>query len=133
MTIEELEKYRGIVADVKSLEIQLASSYYPVGSPNGRISVGTFNNEPGDPTRDAALRAMKIENDLSAMLAKQIDLLEHIAGWMSEIEQEDPELVAIIRLHYVCGLSWKQTNQKVYGYKSYYTARKKVFRYFGRE
>ncbi len=132
MTIEELEKYRGIVANVKALENQIVATYVPISSPNGHTSEG-HGNTPGDPTERAAFKVIRLKDKLSAELTEQIDLLERIAEWMNETEKEDPELVAIIRLHYVCGLSWKQTNQKVYGYKSYYTARKKVLRYFEKE
>ena len=54
--------------------------------------------------------------------------LEDIERWL--ITCEDPEIVSIIRWHYLLGLDWRQTNKKVYGYPDYWRSRKKIVRFF---
>ena len=133
MTIETLEKYRGIVKNAEAIQLEIEALYSPVTSPNGNRDMVSFSGTPSDPTARAVRQIMKLQENLSIELAEQMRLLEEITEWMSVVEHEDPELVAIIRMHYIAGLSWRKTNWKMYGYESYQTARKKVFRYFGLE
>ena len=133
MTIETLEKYRGIAKNVEAIQLEIEALYSPVTSPNGNRDMVSFSGTPSDPTARAVRQIMKLQENLSIELAEQIKLLDEITEWMSVVEHEDPELVAIIRMHYIAGLSWRKTNRRLYGYDSYHTARKKVFRYFGHE
>ena len=133
MTIELLEQYRGIAANIEALKMQIDSLYVPVTSPNGRQNTGSFSSTPGDPTEQSVMKILDMQEELSRELAQQVELLTEITNWMREAGENDPEVVALIRFHYMAGLSWKQTSKKVYGYNDYYRARKRVFRYFGRE
>jgi hypothetical protein len=133
VTIELLEKYRGIAANIEALQMQIDALYVPVTSPNGRQNLGSYSSTPGNPTEISVMKILDLQEDLSAELTQQVELLTEITNWMREVGDKDPEVVALIRFHYMVGMSWKQTAKKVYGYNDYYRARKRVFRYFGKE
>ncbi len=132
MTIETFERYRGISANVKALQMEIDSLYAPISSPNGKTGE-TYSSTPGDPTKQAVHKILILKERLYQELTKQIELLEEIEAWFAEADDKDAEIIALIRMHYIVGLSWRQTNLKAYGYSDYHNARKKVFRYFGRE
>ena len=129
MTIETLEKYRGVAQNVEAINAEIDALYAPIRSPNGRAALA-YSGTPSDPTARAVQHIMELQQDLAVELKRQVDLLDEISAWIAEISEEEPELVAIIRMHYIAGVSWRKTNRRLYGYDSYHTARKKVFRYF---
>ena len=134
MTIEQLEQYRGISANVEAIQMQIDHLYVPVTSPNGKTNTGSFSSTPGDPTGKAVMKIIELQEDLSQQLQAQVDMLNEINEWMKEVTVSDPEVAALIRFHYIAGLSWKETSKKFYGYKTGHSAaRKRVFRFFGRE
>ena len=132
MTIETLEKYRGISSNIKAIQDEIESLYIPIASPNGRINNAGFNGTPGNPTEQAAFRIIKLKEMITDSVTKQSELLELIEDWIKEIELDEPEIAAIARYHYILGNNWKITNLKIYGYPDYHRARKKFFRYFGK-
>ena len=133
MTIETLEKYRGISLNAAIIQNEINALYDPIVSPNGKSGGSGSRGTPGNPTEQAVFRILKLKEKLSEALNEQVTLLEEIVDWMTEVEKENPEVVALIRMHYVAGLTWKETNIRAYGYKSKHTARKKVARYFGKK
>lgn len=104
--------------------------YLPVESPNGKTG-GGFSNTPSDPTARSAMKAIQIQEKLEARLKEQSELGCEIEEWLLTVT--DPEIEAIIRFHYILGFSWKGTNIKVFGDPNYHRARKKIFRFFGKE
>lgn len=128
MTIETLEGYRGIATGVEAIEMEIQTLYTPVSSPNGREMTGSFSGSPSDPTAHAAMRIISLRERLSEERERMYATLEEIEAWL--ITCPDPEVVSIIRWHYLLGLNWKQTNMKVYGYPDYDRSRKKISRYF---
>ena len=134
MTIEQLEKYRGISANIEAIQMQIDHLYVPIASPNGKTNTGSFSSTPGDPTGKAVMKIIELQEDLSQQLQVQVDMLNEINEWMKEVTVSDPEVAALIRYHYIAGLPWKETALRAYGYKSgHFRARKRVFRYFGRD
>lgn len=130
MTIEILEKYRGISSNIKAIQDEIESLYSPIASPNGKTDNTGFSGTPGNPTEQAVFRILKLKERIADSVTQQSELLEVIEDWIKEIELDEPEIAAIARYHYILGNNWKQTNLKVYGYPDYYRARKKIFRYF---
>lgn len=128
MTIETLEGYRGIASGVEAIEAEIATLYTPISSPNGREMQGSFSGTPSDPTAHAAMRIISLRNKLDEERERMYATLEDIERWL--ITCEDPEIVSIIRWHYLLGLDWRQTNKKVYGYPDYWRSRKKIVRFF---
>lgn len=128
MTIETLEGYRGIASGVEAIEAEIATLYTPISSPNGREMQGSFSGSPSDPTAHAAMRIISLREKLDEERERMYATLEDIERWL--ITCEDPEIVSIIRWHYLLGLDWRQTNKKVYGYPDYWRSRKKIVRFF---
>ena len=128
MTIETLEGYRGIASGVEAIEMEISTLYNPVHSPNGHEMSGSFGGSPSDPTAHSAMRIIHLKEALDEQRESMYALLEEIETWL--ITCEDPEVVSIIRWHYLLGLTWKQTNLKVYGYPDYDRSRKKIMRFF---
>lgn len=128
MTIETLEEYRGIASGVEAIEAEIATLYTPISSPNGREMQGSFSGTPSDPTAHAAMRIISLREKLDEERERMYATLEDIERWLMTCE--DPEIVSIIRWHYLLGLDWRQTNKKVYGYPDYWRSRKKIVRFF---
>lgn len=128
MTIETLEEYRGIASGVEAIEMEIQTLYNPISSPNGREMQGSFSGSPSDPTAHAAMRIISLREKLDEERERMYATLENIERWLMTCE--DPEIVSIIRWHYLLGLDWRQTNKKVYGYPDYWRARKKIVRFF---
>ena len=131
MTIEQLDKYRGVCANVEAIKMQIKSLYVPISSPNGRENIGGFGNTPGNPTERAVNEIIRLQDDLSEQLKVQVDMLKEINEWMRDVSRTDPEIAALVRFHYIAGLSWKETARRIYGYcDDHVKLRKKVSRFF---
>lgn len=130
MTIEKLEAYRGLTSEMKALSQQITSLYDTYRSPL-LMSSGSHSMSVGSPVETAVNKVLELKTVYEQKYEAAANLLYNIETWLSEIE--DPEIRSIARFHYVLGYSWQRTNKAVYGYVSYYAARKKIMRYFGRE
>lgn len=131
MTIETLEKYKGLAASVEAIETEIATLYNPVSSPNGREMIGSSGSGTSDPTGQAAMRIIALKDKLSEERENMYAAIEEIEDWL--LKCPDMEIVSIVRWHYLLGLNWKQTTMKIYGYPDYQYCRKKIMRFFGRE
>ena len=127
MTIEELEAFKGMRAEVLAIQREIETLYAPISSPNVHTE-GGHNTTPGNPTERAAMMIMERKAALEFKVAAMQEALEGIESWLETVE--DSKLRACIRWHYLNGLNWKQTNVRVFGYPNPYRARKKVMRYF---
>ena len=127
MTIEKLEQYCGLSANIEALDAEIESLYKPVSSPNGRTGIGG-SSTPSNPTERSVFRIDQLRELVEVQRQEMYDLVEEIEQWLMTVR--DTEIVSIIRWHYLLRLNWKQTNMKVYGYPDYDYCRKKVIRYF---
>lgn len=130
MTIEKLEAYRGLTTEMMALQQQITSLYDTYRSPQ-LMNNGSHSMSAGSPTESAVNKILKLEEIYRNKYEVGVDLLSEIENWLSHVE--DAEIRSICRHHYILNKSWQQTNRIVYGYTSYYAARKKIMRYFGRE
>ncbi|WP_195920274.1 hypothetical protein [Catenibacterium mitsuokai] len=130
MTIEKLEQYRGLTSEMKALSQQITSLYDTYRSPQ-LMSNGSHSMSAGSPTENAVGKILKLEETYRNKHEEAVDLLAQVENWLSRVD--DAEIRSICRHHYLLNKSWQQTSTIVYGYPSYYNARKKVMRYFGRE
>lgn len=130
MTIEKLEAYRGLTSEMKALSQQITSLYDTYRSPQ-LMNNGGHSMSVSSPTESAVCKILKLEKTYSAKHEEAVDLLTEVENWLSQVE--DAEIRSICRHHYILNKSWSQTSVVVCGYPSYYAARKKVMRYFGRE
>lgn len=132
LTIEKLENYKGLVSELKALQESIDSLYDTYRSPQLINDGGSHSPNAGSPTEIAVEKLLKLKGMYQQKYDEAADLLLSVENWLSQVE--DPEIRSIIRFHYILNRSWIQTSAAVYGgYPSYYNARKKVMRYFGRE
>lgn len=129
MTIEKLENYKGLVAEMRSLKESIDSLYNTYRSP--QLMSDAHSMSVGSPVETAVNKVLELKTVYEQKYEEAANLVYNIETWLSQIE--DPEIRSIVRFHYVLGYSWQRTNAAVCGYPSYYAARKKFMRYFGRE
>ncbi len=127
MTLETLNKYRWIRTNIDAIQQEIDDLYNPVVSPNGREMLGSFENNPRNPTEQHAFRVIELREKLEKRSEELQSLSEEIEQWLMKIE--DAELESIIRWHFILSLSWKATSVRVYGYPNADRARKKVERF----
>ena len=131
MTIEKLEKYKGLTSEMKALRDQIDSLYDTYRSQQFTSDGGSHSISAGNPTEIAVEKILNLKETYSKKYEEALDLLEEVEAWLSTVD--DVEIRSICRHHYILNKSWQQTSAIVYGYPSYYNARKRVMRYFGRE
>lgn len=132
MTIEKLENYRGLVAEMHSLSESINSLYDTYKSPQFCSDGGSHSSNVGSPTENAVNKILKLKQIYDHKYSEAADLLLEVEAWLSQ-EVQDPEIRSIVRFHYVLNKSWVQTSTEMYGFPSYHNSRKKIMRYFGRE
>lgn len=130
MTVEKLESYRALTSEMKALSQQITSLYDTYRSPQ-LMSNGSHSMSAGSPTESAVSKILKLEEIYKNKYEDAVDLLAEVESWLSTVD--DAEIRSICRHHYLLNKSWGQTSTMVLGYPSYYAARKKIMRYFGRE
>ena len=130
MTIEKLEAYRGLTTEMMALQQQITSLYDTYRSPQ-LMNNGSHSMSAGSPTESAVSKILKLEEIYRNKYEEAVDLLSEVEAWLSTVE--DSEIRSICRHHYLLNKSWSKTSAIVSGYPSYYAARKKIMRYFGRE
>lgn len=130
MTIEMLEQYKGLTSEMQALRDQIDSLHDTYRSPQ-LMSNGSHSMSASSPTESAVCKILKLEQTYKNKYEEAVDLLSEVENWLSEVD--DAEIRSICRHHYILNKSWQQTSTIIYGYPSYYNARKKVMRYFGKE
>lgn len=131
MTIEKLEQYKGLTSEMKALRDQIDSLYDTYRSPQLMSDGESHSMSASNPTESAVEKILNLKELYSKKYEEALDLLAEVESWLSTVD--DVEIRSICRHHYILNKSWQQTSAIVYGYKSYYNARKRVMRYFGRE
>ena len=133
MTIEQLEEYRKdsrfLLSEINALELQIEQKYDTRRSPAG--GDGSHGTGPGDPTGRTAQDIIEMKEELAALQNRWADIVRSIDQWLKTVD--DAEIRSIVRWHYALGFSWKRTSGKVYGRNDYYLARKRIYRFFGKE
>lgn len=131
MTIEKLEQYKGLTSEMKALRDQIDSLYDTYRSPQLMSDGGSHSMSASNPTESAVEKILNLKKLYSKKYEEALDLLAEVEAWLSTVD--DVEIRSICRHHYILNKSWQQTSAIVNGYPSYYNARKRVMRYFGRE
>lgn len=130
MTIKELEEYRSLLNEIEALNRQIESLYNTYHSPSTE-SASKSSGKPHSPTERALAQIQTLEQTYYDEINELQKKAHEIELWVQSIE--DMFVRSCIRYHYLLGYSWKETSKKVYGYVSYYNARKIVYRYMGKE
>lgn len=131
MTVEKLESYKSLTAEMKAITLQIDSLYDTYRSPQLGSDGGSHSISVGSSVEAAVNKLLELKTVYEQKYEEAANLLYNIETWLSQIE--DPEIRSIARFHYVLGYSWQRTNTAVCGYPSYHTARKRLMRYLGKE
>ena len=126
MTIETLEQYRGLIAEIKAMTAEINALYDVRKSPNGREPTGTSSG-PTAPTERAVARILELKEKQNAKRDEWERAVQEIETWLETVE--DADVRSIVRWRFIMGYSWKRTSREVYGVDNYYRARKKFLRY----
>ena len=114
MTIEKLEKYKGLTSEMKALRDQIDSLYDTYRSPQFMSDGGSHSMNVSSPTESAVVKILKLKKTYQQKYDETADLLLQVENWLSQVE--DPEIRSIIRFHYILNRSWQQTSTEIYGY-----------------
>lgn len=130
MTRETLEEYYSIASRIQAIDEEIRILYTPkLGGSGNSIGAGRSSVMiSGNPTEETALRVTALKEKLEAERERLLSLAEEIEAWLDTVT--DPEIEAIVRWHYLLRCNWNITTLKVYGYKDYWYARKRLFRFF---
>ena len=131
MTIEDLEELRYLDSEIKAVQREIENMYNTYRSPAFE-KIGSSPQHAGDPTADAVRKIIGLQAKYNSMLNDMADRRERVKAWL--VSLDDGEIKSIIRWHYLCGKSWKQTSGLVYGGRSNErNAYRVIRRYFGKD
>ena len=128
ITIEDLRRYRAIVATIASIDAEIESAYSTVSSPTpSEVVAGRSSVRPaGDPVGSALHRVESLRRKQAKLLEEKEAIEAFVDGCTDDMAQ------AIMRMHFLAGKSWRKTAVAVYGYiyADGETCRKYVQRFF---
>lgn len=131
MTIEDLEELRYLNSEIRAVQQEIEGMYNTYRSPAFE-RIGSSPLSPGDPTAQAVSKVMQLQRKYNSMLTEMADRRDMVNAWIMSLD--DSEIKSIIRWHYLCGKSWKQTSGLVYGGRSNErNAYRVIRRYFGKD
>lgn len=128
ITTEDLRRYQSVKQNLKAIQIELDSLYYPVSSVPTASDGSGKPSQPSDPTRQAFYRIEDKKAQLEAKQAELVELIERIDCFVTN-EVTDHHVAAIMRIHYIVGKSWRETCRLIYGYSDPAICRQAVKRY----
>ena len=131
MTIEELEELRYLNSEIRAVQQEIEGMYNTYRSPAFE-KIGSSPQHAGDPTADAVRKIIGLQAKYNSMLNDMADRRDRVNAWL--VSLDDGEIKSIIRWHYLCGKSWKQTSGLVYGGRSNErNAYRVIRRFFGKD
>ena len=125
LTSYDLKAFLGLQKEISDIEMAINAAYYPVKSPS--LS-GGFSNDTSDPTSSAFYRIDKYKKQKEEKEKKMYELKKKIEN---ELILLDPLTAAVLELHFLKGLTWKQTNRQLY--KKEGDAARKVYKEWKKE
>lgn len=128
ITLEDLRMYIDLQNEIKAIELEIESLYYPIRSAPMTSDGSTRSSLPGNPTERAVFRIEEKKKKLERKRDDLIQLTERLERFVAELK--DHHVAAIIRLHFLCGKTWGETCYLIFGYYDKDTCRKTVKRFF---
>ena len=125
LTSYDLKAFLGLQKEISDIEMAINAAYYPVKSPS--LS-GGFSNDTSDPTSSAFYRIDKYKKQKEEKEKKMYELKKKIEN---ELILLDPLTAAVLDLHFLKGLTWKQTNRQLY--KKEGDAARKIYKEWKKE
>ena len=127
ITLEDLRKYQSIKENLKAIQMELNALYYPVSSVPMTSDGSTRSSLPSSPTERAFFRIEAKKARLEAKQAELDDLMDRIEAFIDDVD--DHHVAAIMRMHFICGKTWRATCKEIYGYADPDICRMAVRRY----
>lgn len=128
ITLEDLRRYRALVATIASIDAEIEAAYSTVSSPTpSDVVAGRSSVRPaGDPVGSALHRVESLWRKKAKLTEEKEAIEAFVDGCDDQMAQ------AIMRLHFLACKSWRQTAVVVYGYRyaDGETCRKYVQRFF---
>lgn len=131
ITIDDLRAYRDLKVEIRAIRDEIRAIYIESPAPQEVVGGRSSVSSPGDPTARKALKAIERKERLEKKEKELQILIEHIEAYIDRME--DHHTAAIMRWHFIQGLTWRQTCVKVYGYADPDICRMAVHRYFKKE
>ncbi len=128
--LDDLRRYQDLKRNIASIEAEIQSLYYPVSSPSGSpiISGKSSVRTAGDPTAAAYRDISERKENLEKLQSELQTLADRIYDFVDGMSNH--HIASILRYHFLIGLTWAQTSEKVYGYVDGDICRNAVKRYF---
>ncbi len=131
MNLSELKRYRQLKIDIDALGKQIEGLYNTYRSPNLN-RVGSAGKYSGSVVSQAVNYITTLQETFTAEYEEMVQLGKEIETWLQTINE--PDIVAIIRCYYLCGMDWNQTTKKTLGeFYSWSASRVKLRRYLEKE
>lgn len=124
VTREDLENYQSLELLVQDLDDEIESMYDTRKSPSYNKTGATSSKSPGSPTERALRRIQYLESKRDELVQKQ----DEVINFVDTIS--DYLVRAIVRDHYLSGLTWEATSLHLKSYRSKSVLIDKVNRYF---
>lgn len=128
ISIEDLRQYLAIRKEIQALDDEIRAIYIESPGPKENVGGKSSVRTPGDPTARKAMRAIERKEKLEAKRTELEEIIDRIDAYIDSMRNH--HVAAIMRWHYVRGLSWRQTCVKIYGYPDPDICRMTVWRYF---
>lgn len=128
ITLEDLREYRRLKQSIKTLEAEREAVYVESPAPKTNTAGRSSVRIPADPTATKARKAIQLSDRLEQQLAELRQKTDRIEQFTLQIE--DVQIGAMIRAHYIRGLTWEETSLQLYGYPDRFYCHKRVRRYF---
>lgn len=106
--LKDLKEYQETRRKIKDLKMEIKSLEYPLSSAP-MVGDGSFSSTPGNPTEKTAMKLADKRNDLEELEARLESLTEEIDLWLEGLGNR--KAAAMIRLHYLNGLTWRTTGR----------------------
>lgn len=127
MDFTVLRNYAKLMMELKSIRQEINTLYKPVGSPKLTNDGAKNYSLPSSPTERALRMIERLRAQEERKLAEIEAQLQEVNDWIDKID--DPEVRAIVRYHYLQGLSWNATSKAMYGIDAGDAVRKKFNRF----
>jgi hypothetical protein len=128
VTLEDLRRYRAIIATITSIDAEIEAAYSTVSSPTpSEVVAGRSSVRPaGDPVGSALHRVESLRRKQAKLVEEKEAIEAFVDGCTDDMAQ------AIMRMHFLAGKSWRKTAVAVYGYiyADGETCRKYIQRFF---
>lgn len=115
ISFEDLQRYRGLMMDIKAIEAEINYLYKNIHSPSfDKVDAGRVSARfPKDKTFQTIMLIEQRKEQLNSIYEKNKDFILSIYLFVDQIE--DDELRGIVRMHFLAGKTWRETSKMFYG------------------